>query len=43
VTVLCYLWGYVVFSRVLSKQYRQYSYGDPFFEGKRSAAATYHA
>ncbi len=33
----------VVMSRVLSKQYRQYSYGDPFFEGKRSAAATYHA
>src|SRR5216683_116708 len=31
----------VVMSRVLSKQYRQYSYGDPFFEGKRPAAATY--
>jgi capsular exopolysaccharide synthesis family protein len=29
----------VVMSRVVSKQYRQYSYGDPFFEGKRSAAA----
>ncbi len=27
----------VVMSRVVSKQYRQYSYGDPFFEGKRSA------
>jgi succinoglycan biosynthesis transport protein ExoP len=33
----------VVMSRVLSKQYHQYSYGDPFFEGKRPAAATYHA
>ena len=31
----------IVMSRVLSKQYRQYSYGDPFFEGKRPAAATY--
>jgi capsular exopolysaccharide synthesis family protein len=29
----------VVMSRVVSKQYRQYSYGDPFFEGSRSAAA----
>ena len=29
----------VVMSRVVSKQYRQYSYGDPFFEGKRSSAA----
>jgi len=28
---------------VLSKQYRQYSYGDPFFEGKRPAAATHRA
>ena len=26
----------VVMSRVVSKQYRQYSYGDPFFEGSRS-------
>jgi len=26
----------VVMSRVVSKQYRQYSYGDPFFEAKRS-------
>jgi capsular exopolysaccharide synthesis family protein len=26
----------VVMSRVVSKQYRQYSYGDPFFEGKRA-------
>lgn len=33
----------VVMSRVVSKQYRQYSYGDPFFEGKRPAAATYRA
>jgi succinoglycan biosynthesis transport protein ExoP len=33
----------VVMSRVLSKQYRQYSYGDPFFEGKRPAAATHRA
>lgn len=33
----------VVMSRVLSKQYRQYSYGDPFFEGKRPAAATQRA
>jgi capsular exopolysaccharide synthesis family protein len=33
----------VVMSRVLSKQYRQYSYGDPFFEGKRSATATHRA
>jgi capsular exopolysaccharide synthesis family protein len=31
----------VVMSRVLSKQYRQYSYGDPFYEGKRPAVATY--
>ena len=31
----------IVMSRVLSKRYRQYSYGDPFFEGKRPAAATY--
>jgi polysaccharide biosynthesis transport protein len=30
----------VVMSRVVSKQYRQYSYGDPFFEGKRSSAAS---
>ena len=30
----------VVMSRVVSKQYRQYSYGDPFFEGSRSGAAT---
>ncbi len=30
----------IVMSRVLSKQYRQYSYGDPFFEGKRAATAT---
>lgn len=28
----------VVMSRVVSKQYRQYSYGDPFFEAKRSSA-----
>jgi succinoglycan biosynthesis transport protein ExoP len=28
----------VVMSRVVSKQYRQYSYGDPFFEAKRSGA-----
>ena len=33
----------VVMSRVLSRQYRQYSYGDPFFEGKRPAAATHRA
>lgn len=33
----------VVMSRVVSKQYRQYSYGDPFFAGKRSAAATHRA
>jgi capsular exopolysaccharide synthesis family protein len=33
----------VVMSRVVSKQYRQYSYGDPFFEGKRPAAATYRS
>jgi polysaccharide biosynthesis transport protein len=30
----------VVMSRVVSKQYRQYSYGDPFFEAKRSRAGT---
>ena len=29
----------IVMSRVVSKQYRQYSYGDPFFEGRRTAAA----
>jgi succinoglycan biosynthesis transport protein ExoP len=29
----------IVMSRVVSKQYRQYSYGDPFFEGKRTEAA----
>ena len=29
----------VVMSRVVSKQYRQYSYGDPFFEAKRSGRA----
>ncbi|MBI2736236.1 MAG: polysaccharide biosynthesis tyrosine autokinase [Rhodospirillales bacterium] len=29
----------VVMSRVVSKQYRQYSYGDPFFEAKRSGGA----
>ena len=29
----------IVMSRVVSKQYRQYAYGDPFFEGKRTAAA----
>jgi capsular exopolysaccharide synthesis family protein len=28
----------VVMSRVVSKQYRQYSYGDPFFESSRSAS-----
>lgn len=28
----------VVMSRVVSKQYRQYAYGDPFFEAKRSDA-----
>jgi capsular exopolysaccharide synthesis family protein len=28
----------VVMSRVVSKQYRQYTYGDPFFEAKRSGA-----
>jgi succinoglycan biosynthesis transport protein ExoP len=33
----------IVMSRVVSKQYRQYSYGDPFFEGKRPAAATYRS
>ena len=33
----------VVMSRVVSKQYRQYSYGDPFFEGKRATAATYRS
>jgi succinoglycan biosynthesis transport protein ExoP len=31
----------VVMSRVVSKQYRQYSYGDPFFEGRRSATANH--
>jgi succinoglycan biosynthesis transport protein ExoP len=30
----------VVMSRVVSKQYRQYSYGDPFFESSRSAVPT---
>jgi succinoglycan biosynthesis transport protein ExoP len=30
----------IVMSRVVSKQYRQYSYGDPFFEGRRTATAT---
>ena len=29
----------IVMSRVLSKQYRQYAYGDPFYEGKRRASA----
>ena len=29
----------VVMSRVITKQYRQYSYGDPFFEAKRSGAS----
>jgi polysaccharide biosynthesis transport protein len=29
----------IVMSRVVSKQYRQYSYGDPFFEGRRTEAA----
>jgi polysaccharide biosynthesis transport protein len=29
----------VVMSRVVSKQYRQYSYGDPFFESSRTAAS----
>ncbi len=33
----------IVMSRVVSKQYRQYSYGDPFFEGKRPEAATYRS
>ena len=33
----------IVMSRVLSKQYRQYADGDPFFEGKRSATTTYRA
>ncbi|SEO84014.1 capsular exopolysaccharide family [Rhodospirillales bacterium URHD0017] len=28
----------VVMSRVVSKQYRQYTYGDPFFDAKRSGA-----
>lgn len=28
----------VVMSRVVSRQYRQYAYGDPFFEAKRSGA-----
>jgi capsular exopolysaccharide synthesis family protein len=32
----------VVMSRVVSKQYRQYSYGDPFFEASRSGAASSH-
>jgi capsular exopolysaccharide synthesis family protein len=32
----------VVMSRVVSKQYRQYSYGDPFFESSRAAATTRH-
>ncbi|MBV8190154.1 MAG: polysaccharide biosynthesis tyrosine autokinase [Alphaproteobacteria bacterium] len=32
----------VVMSRVLSKQYRQYSYGDPFFESSRAAATARH-
>ncbi len=30
----------VVMSRVLSKQYRQYAYGDPFFDARRSSAAS---
>ena len=30
----------VVMSRVLSKQYRQYSYGDPFIDARRSGAAS---
>jgi capsular exopolysaccharide synthesis family protein len=29
----------VVMSRVVSKQYRHYSYGDPFFESSRAAAS----
>ncbi|MGZ5783358.1 MAG: GumC family protein [Croceibacterium sp.] len=29
----------IVMSRVVSKQYRQYSYGDAFFEGRRTASA----
>src|SRR5882672_1396039 len=33
----------IVMSRVVSKQYRQYSYGDAFFEGKRPATATYRS
>jgi capsular exopolysaccharide synthesis family protein len=33
----------IVMSRVLSKQYRQYAYGDPFFEGQRPAAASYRS
>ena len=33
----------VVMSRVVSKQYRQYSYGDPFFEAKRSGGASARA
>jgi capsular exopolysaccharide synthesis family protein len=32
----------VVMSRVVSKQYRQYSYGDPFFESSRAAATARH-
>ena len=30
----------LVMSRVVSKQYRQYSYGDPFFEATRSSTAS---
>ena len=30
----------VVMSRVVSKQHRQYTYGDSFFEAKRSGAST---
>jgi capsular exopolysaccharide synthesis family protein len=32
----------VVMSRVVSKQYRQYSYGDPFFESSRTSSPTRH-
>jgi capsular exopolysaccharide synthesis family protein len=31
----------VVMSRVVSKQYRQYAYADPFFEGSRSGKAAH--
>jgi polysaccharide biosynthesis transport protein len=30
----------IVMSRVVSKQYRQYTYGDPFFEATRTGAAS---